>query len=104
MTGKNYLASLANPTEYQRKLAAWEKAAPIPGYDPVVVRIDCDGRIIFWSEYGLRSDYGWQIDHIIPVALNGSDGLFNLRARHWLGNCTAGGYLGNAMNVARERY
>lgn len=88
--------------EYQRKLAAWGKAKPIPGYPDNVLRQDCDGRVIKRDEYGQHSDYGWEIDHITPVALGGSDAFSNLRARHWLGNSSAGGLLGNALNNGRR--
>jgi hypothetical protein len=68
------------------------------------VRIDCDGRYISWSEYGQYTEYGWQIDHILPRSLLGSDSPDNLRARHWRGNSYAGGLLGmltggNALKV-----
>jgi hypothetical protein len=88
--------------EYQRKVVAWNKATPIASYPADIIRQDCDGRIIRWDQYGLRSDYGWEIDHITPVALGGSDAFVNLRARHWLGNSSAGGRLGNALNNGRR--
>lgn len=99
---RTFLPSLARPSDEERKAAAWARARPIPGSDPALVRRDCDGRIIVWSEYGLRSDFGWQIDHIVPLSLGGPDSLGNLRARHWRGNMAAGTILGNALrNMAR---
>jgi hypothetical protein len=90
-----------NSLEHYRRQVAWENATPF--VDGREFRIDCDGRFIRWSEYGLYSTYGWQIDHIRPTALGGNDMLGNLRARHWEGNCSAGGVLGNAMaNMGRK--
>ena len=83
-------SAFSSPTEEERKSAAWAKAAQIFGsFD----RRDCDGRVIRWSEYGKYSEFGWHLDHIIPLRLGGSDDLPNLRARHWRGNCAAGGFL-----------
>lgn len=86
-----------SPSDHERKLAAWQKASIIPGRPQHEWRIDCDGRTVSWREYGRNSMYGWHIDHIIPQALNGPDELWNLRARHWMGNTKAGGNLGNAL-------
>ena len=95
--GKTFLSALLNPTDEERKVAAWQRARPITGSDPAIVRIDCDGRII-WLDHGLRSEYGWEIDHIVPLALNGLDTLSNLRARHWRGNSRAGGLLSGILD------
>lgn len=78
----------------RRKLAAWMAADPILGHDGNLVRLDCDGRVILWSAYGELSDFGWEIDHIRPTVIGGPDVLWNLRARHWKGNRSAGGLLG----------
>lgn len=79
-------------------LAAWEKAERYPGDSTDWRRIDCDQRIIYWAERGKNTAYGWHKDHIVPSVLGGSDEPHNLRARHWLGNCSAGGALGNLLN------
>jgi hypothetical protein len=78
------------PTDEERKTAAWIKARIIPRYDSAYVRMDCDGFLIRWVEYGLLSEYGWD-------AIGGSDGLDNLRARHWRANRSAGGRLGSIL-------
>ena len=37
-----------------------------------------------FDKYGdTSSDYGWEIDHIKPVARGGTDNLNNLQALYW---------------------
>jgi hypothetical protein len=84
---------LAN-SEHTRKVAAWNRATPVLGYDPTQVRRDDFGWYIVWNDYGKRdSNYGWEIDHHVPTVLGGSDGLSNLRALHWRNNASLGGIL-----------
>ncbi len=65
----------------------WQKAKIVLGQDPAMYRKDACGAWIQFSQYGNRnSDYGWEVDHIIPVAMNGSDDLRNLRPLHWKNN------------------
>lgn len=89
------LSGLLGPDpEQDRKIAAWNKAFVVPGYDPNHVRKDASGWWIVWAEYGKRnSAYGWEIDHAIPTILGGGDGSDNLRALHWRVNCGLGGAL-----------
>ncbi len=94
--------ALSGDTEI-RKRAAWNNATPTQNTD---IRIDCDGRKIRWHEYGQLSEFGWEIDHIVPLAvgfgLPGIDTLSNLRARHWRGNRSAGARMGNTLaNIRR---
>jgi hypothetical protein len=74
------------PVEHARKVAAWQKAVVVPGHDPNIHRKDSYGWWIAWVEYGIRSEYGWEIDHIIPLAKRGSDAVGNLQALHWKNN------------------
>ena len=90
----NYLNELLKSKVELLKRAAWNNALHIYGSDD---RRDCDGRVIRWSEYGTYSTYGWHVDHIIPVALGGTDDSWNVRARHWYGNTSAGGLLSAAL-------
>ena len=77
------------------------RANPVPGA-PGVAR-DCDGRIICRSDYGAYSEFGWQVDHIQPIALGGLLGEFlNMRPRHWHGNTSAGGLLGALLSPPME--
>lgn len=60
------------------------------------VRLDSCKALMLWDDYGRRdSNYGWEIDHIIPEKLlqdNGVpqelvDHIDNLRPMHWSNNC-----------------
>ena len=54
---------------------------------------DAAGAIISFSQYGNTHDelnHGWEIDHIKPRALGGSDDIGNLRALHWQNNRSKG--------------
>lgn len=97
MNTLSLLSSLVDPTDEERKRIAWCNATEIPGRMPEVVRIDCDGRLMFWSEYGKLSEFGWEIDHAHPKGLGGLDVWGNLRARHWYGNRSAGAGVRNAL-------
>ncbi|MCG8652246.1 MAG: hypothetical protein MI861_20570 [Pirellulales bacterium] len=84
---RNYLDDYSE----QRKRTAWSATAEVSGRPDL--RRDCDGRLIRWSEYGQLTELGWEIDHTPPLALGGG----YIRARHWRGNRSAGGHLGNAL-------
>lgn len=89
--------------EETRKLAAWNNTAEIPGYDPRLWRMDAFGNPVRWSDHGdTSSGYGWQIDHITPTALGGTDALSNLRALRCEVNAGLGGLLGAALRRRRD--
>lgn len=79
-------------SELARRLVIWKKAHPDPQYDPAVFRKDDFGWWIKYDDYGKHSsDYGWEIDHIRPKSLGGSDHLSNLRPLHHRVNSSLGG-------------
>ena len=64
--------------------AVWKKGRVIHGHDPNYWRHDIFGHVMEYTEYGnTNSDYGWEIDHIKPLAQGGADELNNLQPLQW---------------------
>ncbi len=67
--------------------AVWRKALAVPGHNPRDIRKDLCGAWIKRSHYGnTDSDFGWEVDHVWPATLGGTDGLSNLQPLHWQNN------------------
>lgn len=64
----------------------WSKAHPIPGHDPAEWRYDKFGWVIRRTDYGAVTEYGWEIDHLVPVSMGGANVISNLRPLHWSNN------------------
>ena len=58
----------------------WEKGRKIQGEDPNIWRRDLCNAKMNRNEYGnTQSTFGWEIDHIVPVADDGPDSMGNLQ-------------------------
>jgi hypothetical protein len=66
--------------------AVWQRGRVVPGYNPNEYRKDSCGAWMKRSEYGQTTNYGWEIDHIRPVAAGGTDDMANLQPLFWKNN------------------
>ena len=65
----------------------WNHASVVEGFAPDRFRKDACGAWIQWSDYGNhKSQYGWDIDHVLPRVLGGGDEEINLRPMQWQNN------------------
>jgi hypothetical protein len=77
------------------KEIAWKQARIVQGHDPSVERWDACGAWIHYEDFENReSDFGWEIDHVIPIATLRLRKVprklwnheSNIRAMHWKNN------------------
>jgi hypothetical protein len=67
--------------------AVWSKGKIIPFSDQKMWRRDIRGSNMRFTEYGKTdSRFGWEIDHIRPVSMGGTDDIANLQPLAWENN------------------
>ena len=84
---------LTQQYDEQQKLAVWNKARAVHGYDSTKYRQDVAGAWIEWSKVSSTSNelgLGWEIDHRKPTSKGGSDDLSNLEPLQWKNNRSKG--------------
>lgn len=58
----------------------WDKAKKVGGKDPEKYRQDPYGNEMYYDSHGKSTGLGWDVDHIKPQSLGGSDATVNLQA------------------------
>lgn len=85
------LTAQNNSFSDEDKRKVWNKGEIVPDYNKDLYRKDIAGAWIAWVSYGDTSNelgLGWEIDHVKPESINGTDDINNLRPLQWKNNRT----------------
>lgn len=84
------MAAKKDFTPAEKKLV-WDRARQIDSVDPDTMRQDYAGAWIRFVDYGNRnSQYGWEIDHLKPLAQGGAEDPSNYLPLQWQNNVRKG--------------
>jgi len=64
----------------------------------------CDATIDKAAYGDRKSEYGWEIDYIIPKSLGGKGDIHNLRPLHWENKRAKGDMVDGQWTVAKTRH
>ncbi len=85
-----YIYPFSTATEADQRLV-WAKGIIVPSYDERDWRRDRCGAWMKFSDHGnTNSQFGWEIDHMYPASLGGSNQLSNLQPLQWQNNRAKG--------------
>jgi hypothetical protein len=62
----------------------WRKAIPYKRFE--LYKKDIYGSLMFYDDFGIESENGWEVGYIKPVNNGGTDDLENLHPVHWKNN------------------
>jgi len=82
-----YIYRYKDSRQWVLQINVFARGFDIEGFDPLEWKRDVCGKVIRFGDHGnTNSEFGWEIDHIKPVALGGNDVIHNLQPLFWKNN------------------